>query len=78
MSDQGNNQFNVMLFGLKNAGETYQRMMDKVFLKKIGEIMEVCVDDMIVKSNEEELHNQHLARVFQRVWLYNMRLDLEK
>ncbi len=39
-----------MLFGLKNASATYQRLMNKVFSSQIGRNMEVYVDDMIVKS----------------------------
>lgn len=38
-----------MPFSLKNAGPTYQRLMDKVFKKKIGKNLEVYVDDMVIK-----------------------------
>ncbi|XP_073123141.1 uncharacterized protein [Henckelia pumila] len=40
----------VMPFGLKNAGATYQRMMDKVFQGQLGRNVEVYVDDILVKS----------------------------
>jgi len=39
-----------MPIGLKNAGATYQRLMDKIFHDLLGRIMEVYVDDMVVKS----------------------------
>ncbi|XP_042400764.1 uncharacterized protein LOC121990755 [Zingiber officinale] len=42
--------YKVMPFGLKNAGTTYQRMMNKVFRKQIGRNLEVYVDDILIKS----------------------------
>ena len=41
-----------MLFGLKNIGATYQRLVNQIFNKQIGRNMEVYVDDMLVKSRE--------------------------
>ena len=41
-----------MSFGLKNVGATYQRMMTRMFREKIGNIVEVYIDDMVVKSKE--------------------------
>ncbi|KAL0402613.1 UNVERIFIED_CONTAM: Ribonuclease HI [Sesamum latifolium] len=40
-------------FGLKNAGATYQRLVDKIFHPQIGRKVEVYVDDMLVKSKKE-------------------------
>ncbi|XP_019233822.1 PREDICTED: uncharacterized protein LOC109214370 [Nicotiana attenuata] len=42
--------YNMMPFGLKNAGATYQRLVNKMFVKQIGKTMEVYIDDMLVKS----------------------------
>lgn len=39
-----------MPLGLKNAGATFQRMVNKVFKVQIGRYMECYVDDIIVKS----------------------------
>jgi hypothetical protein len=50
MTDRANFCYKVMPFGLKNAGATYQRLMDKVFKNEIGKTIEVYVDDMVVKS----------------------------
>lgn len=45
-----------MPFGLKNAGVTYQIIMNKIFQEEIWETLKVYMDDMIVKSDREELH----------------------
>lgn len=39
--------YKVMPFELKNARITYQRVVNRIFEEKIGEIMEVYVDDMV-------------------------------
>ncbi|CAJ2668042.1 unnamed protein product [Trifolium pratense] len=78
MTESGNYYYNVMPFGLKNAGATYQRMMNKVFNNEIGDMLEVYMDDMIVKSEEEVDHTAHLKRVFDQARKYNMRFNPEK
>ncbi|KAJ6860443.1 hypothetical protein NC651_036740 [Populus alba x Populus x berolinensis] len=65
----------VMLFGLKNAGATYQRMVDKVFKHQLDRIIEGYVDDMLVKSMTFEQHLQNLKEVFQVLEDYSMKLN---
>ncbi|XP_065026156.1 uncharacterized protein LOC135650602 [Musa acuminata AAA Group] len=48
--------YKVMPFGLKNAGATYQRMVDKLFKHQLGRNIEVYVDDMIMKSKTASTH----------------------
>ena len=62
---QGTYYYRVMPFGLKNAGATYQRLVNRMFQKQIGTFMEVYIDDMLVKSIKVELHITHLAEAFQ-------------
>ena len=40
--------------------------------------MEVCIDDMLVKSVKAELHIIHLAEAFLVLKSYNMKLNLAK
>ena len=42
--------YNVMLFGFKNVGATYQRLVTKMFRPLLRKTMEVYIDDMMVKS----------------------------
>ena len=67
-----------MPFGLKNAGATYQRLVNKMFQKQIGMSMEVYIDDMLVKSTTAELHIAHLSEAFQILRDYNMKLNPAK
>lgn len=64
-----------MPFGLKNAGATYQRAMITLFHNMVHFEMEVYVDDMIVKSRNNEDHLVNLARVFNRLRKYKRRLN---
>ncbi|GJR32226.1 retrovirus-related pol polyprotein from transposon TNT 1-94 [Tanacetum coccineum] len=45
--------YQKMPFGLKNAGATYQRLVDKVFHDQIRRNLEAYVDDMAIKSTSE-------------------------
>lgn len=53
-----------MPFSLKNVGAKYQRNMNKVFKEQIGEKIEAYMNNMIVKSGREELHDKHLTHEF--------------
>ena len=68
----------VMLFGLKNVGATYQRMMMRIFRDKIGRTVEVYIDDMVVKSKWEAQHIEDLKGVLKVLWQYRLRLNAEK
>ena len=52
--------YNVMPFWLKNVGATYQRLVTKMFRPLLGKIMEVYIDDMLVKSKQRLDHVIHL------------------
>lgn len=52
--------YKVMHFGLKNTGCTYQRLVNMMFAKKIGQTIEVCIDNMLVESLEVEDNISHL------------------
>ena len=52
----------VMTFGLENAGATYQRAMNYIFHKLIGRIVEIYIDDVMVKSKG---YKEHLADLWE-------------
>jgi hypothetical protein len=45
-----------MTFGLKNAGATYQRAINYIFHELIGKIVEIYIDDVLIKSLDHESH----------------------
>lgn len=67
-----------MPFGLKNVRVTYQRLMNKVFSPHLGKLMEVYVDDMLVKTTEDTKLLSDLSQVFRTVREYGMRLNPTK
>ena len=67
-----------MPFGLKNAGATYQRLVNKMFSKQIGKNMEGYVDDLLVKSREELAHLDDLKETFATLRQYQMKLNPSK
>nr|XP_009757868.1 PREDICTED: uncharacterized protein LOC104210618 [Nicotiana sylvestris] len=64
ITHQGTYYYKVMPFGLKNAGATYQRLVTKMFKDQLGKIMEVYIDDMLVKSKRKGDHIDHLREAF--------------
>ena len=78
ITGQGTYCYQVMPFGLKNAGATYQRLVNRMFQKQIGASMEVYIDDMLVKSTTTELHIAHMSEAFQILREYNMKLNPAK
>lgn len=65
-------------FGLKNAGATYQRLVNKMFSQQIGRNMEVYMDDMLVKSKEGLTNLDDLKETFVTLKKHRMRLNPSK
>ncbi|KAM1246539.1 hypothetical protein ACFX2J_042603 [Malus domestica] len=77
-TDKGLYCYKAMPFGLKNAGATYQRLVNSMFAEQIGKSMEVYVDDMLVKSKHAEQHITNLSETFTILKRYRMRLNPNK
>ena len=70
--------YKIMPFGLKNAGATYQRLVNYMFRPQIGQNVEVYVDDMLVKSLDEKKHLEDLQETFDTLRRYNTKLNPSK
>jgi hypothetical protein len=64
-----------MTFGLKNAGATYQRAMNLIFHDLLRVLMEVYIDDMLVKSVGFEEHMIDMKLSLERMKKYGLRMN---
>ena len=68
----------MMLFSLKNAGSTYQRMMTRMFEPLLGKSIEVYIDDMVVKSQVVFEHVRNLINIFEILRKHELHLNASK
>lgn len=68
--------FNVMPFGLCNAPATFQRMMNEL----LGDLdyVVVYIDDIMIFSEDNEKHCQHLEEIFKRISAANLSISGKK
>ncbi|GJX84596.1 reverse transcriptase domain-containing protein [Tanacetum coccineum] len=78
ITSQGIFCYSKMTFGLKNAGATYQRLVDKAFQKQIGRNLEVYVDDLVIKSRSEQEIIRGIEETFKTLREINMKLNPKK
>ncbi|KAA0025450.1 ty3-gypsy retrotransposon protein [Cucumis melo var. makuwa] len=67
--------YKVMPFGLKNAGATYQRAMQRIFDDMLHKHIECYVDDLVVKSKKKCDHLKDLKLVLDRLRKYQLRMN---
>ena len=68
----------VMTFGLKNAGATYQRAMNYIFHKLIGRIVEIYIDDVMVKSKGYKEHLADLRETLECIRKHGLKMNPNK
>jgi hypothetical protein len=71
-------EYVVMIFGLKNAGAMYQCAMNYIFHDLIGKLLEIYIDDVVVKSVSVEGHLVDLRQVLERTRRFGLRMNLKK
>ncbi|KAK1424789.1 hypothetical protein QVD17_20127 [Tagetes erecta] len=77
-TDKGIFCYTKMPFGLKNAGATYQRLIDQAFAEQIGKNMEAYVDDLVIKSQTEDDIVGDMEETFKNLRRINMKLNPAK
>ena len=78
ITSQGLFCYKVMSFGLKNAEASYQRLVNHMFRPHIRQNVEVYVDDMLVKSLDEERHLDSLQETFDTLRRHQIKLNPNK
>src|SRR4030095_9950733 len=74
----GKYEFLVMPFGLTNAPATFQTLMNSILRPYIDKFVLVYLDDILVYSNSEEEHLEHLKLVFDALRKYQLYARLQK
>jgi hypothetical protein len=67
-----------MTFGLKNAGATYQKAFQKCLKTQIGKNVEAYVDDVVVKTTEEDKLIADLTETFANLREFQWKLNPTK
>jgi hypothetical protein len=65
----------VLTFGLENAGATYQRAMNLIFHDLLGIIVDVYIDDIVVKSAGDDSHLADLRLTFEKMCRYKLKMN---
>jgi hypothetical protein len=67
-----------MMFGLKNAGATYQRAMNYIFHELIGKIVEIYIDDVVIKSLSHDTHLEDVKRTLECTRKHGFKMNPNK
>jgi hypothetical protein len=67
-----------MPFGLMNAGATFQRAMDIIFVEELDKFIIIYLDDVTVFSQSDDEHLRHLRRVFEKCRRFGISLNPKK
>jgi hypothetical protein len=67
--------YTMMSFGLKSAGATYQRAIQQCLHTQLGHNTEVYIDDMVMKTREDEGLISDLAETFDILRKFKMKLN---
>jgi hypothetical protein len=65
-------EYTVMSFGLTNAPTYFMYLMSNVFMEYLDKFVVVFIDDILVFSEHEEEHEEHLRLVLEKLWEHKL------
>jgi hypothetical protein len=68
----------VITFGLKNASVTFQRAMNYIFHELIGKIVEIYIDDVVIKSLDHESHLDDVRKTLECTRKHGVKMNSNK
>lgn len=68
----------TMQSGLKNSGVSYQRCRNRCLVKLIKEIVEVCIDNIIIKSKKADQLFGNLKEMSRCLCEFKIKVNTEK
>jgi hypothetical protein len=68
----------VMTFGLKNAGATYQRAMNYILHELISKVVEIYIDDVVIKSLDHESHLTDVRKTLECTRKHGLKMNPNK
>jgi hypothetical protein len=71
-------EFTMMSFGLTNAPAFFMNLMNNIFMNYLDKFVVVFIDDILVYSQSEEEHADHLRMVLQRLREHQLYAKLSK
>lgn len=60
-------KYRVLPFGLTNGPATFQRFMNDKFLDFLDDPVTIYLDDLLIYSQNELEHREHMAKVLNRL-----------
>lgn len=71
-------EYLVMPFGLTNAPATFQRMINTVLSEYLDVFVVVYLDDILIFSEDEKQHQEHVHKVLNKLQDANLLVDPDK
>jgi len=71
-------KYKVMPFGLTNGPATFQCYVNDLFLDYLDQFMTVFIDDILVYSENELEHKEHVIKVLNRLREAGLQADIRK
>jgi hypothetical protein len=71
-------EYIFMSFGLTNAPAFFMNLMNNVFMDYLDKFVVVFIDDILIYSQNEEEHVDHLKMVLQRLREHQLYVKLSK